>query len=238
MGVGLQAWKGDAEWTKQQQHRSIRALFPMYDTTFQFVVLRKSKIRTLAEMQGARVGVGPRAGTGGTYVPAMFKTLNVHAEIGNGSFADIATELVGGRFDAVILAGGAPFPAFRETESKEPLQFISLLPAEIQAVRTAMPELSLSRIPAGTYASLTADYETVGVYNFAIANANLPRTLAYAIVKTVHENQSELVKRHSAATETLPVNVEKNTFLPFHPGAVDYYREIGINVPKDLVPSG
>lgn len=238
MGVGLQAWRGDAEWTKQQQLRNIRALFPMYDTTFQFVVLQKSKIRTLADMQGARVGVGPRAGTGGTYVPAMLKALNVHAEIGNGSFADIAIELVGGRFDAVILAGGAPFPAFRETESNEPLQFISLLPAEIQAVRAAMPELSLSRIPAGTYGSLRADYDTVGVYNFAIANTNLPRTLAYMIVKAIHENHNELVKRHSAAKETLAVNVEKNTFLPFHPGAIDYYREIGINVPKELVPSG
>jgi TRAP-type uncharacterized transport system substrate-binding protein len=44
------------------------------------------------------------------------------------------------------------------------------------------------------------------------------------------------VKAHSAASETLPQNVVKNTFLPFHPGAVRYYREIGMSIPDSLVP--
>jgi uncharacterized protein len=30
---------------------------------------------------------------------------------------------------------------------------------------------------------------------------------------------------------------DKNTFLPFHPGAVRYYREIGISIPESLVPT-
>jgi uncharacterized protein len=42
------------------------------------------------------------------------------------------------------------------------------------------------------------------------------------------------VKAHSAASDTLPQNAVKNTFLPFHPGAVRYYREIGINIPETL----
>jgi uncharacterized protein len=41
----------------------------------------------------------------------------------------------------------------------------------------------------------------------------------------------------AAASEVLPQNVEKNTFLPFHPGAVRYYREIGISIPDSLVPT-
>jgi TRAP-type uncharacterized transport system substrate-binding protein len=28
----------------------------------------------------------------------------------------------------------------------------------------------------------------------------------------------------------------KDTFLPFHPGAVRYYREIGIKIPDELAP--
>jgi TRAP-type uncharacterized transport system substrate-binding protein len=28
--------------------------------------------------------------------------------------------------------------------------------------------------------------------------------------------------------------VEKNTFLPFHPGTVRYYREIGISISEAL----
>ena len=43
------------------------------------------------------------------------------------------------------------------------------------------------------------------------------------------------MKAASAASETLPKNVVKNTFMPFHPGAVRYYREIGISIPDSLV---
>jgi TRAP transporter TAXI family solute receptor len=32
MGVALQAWNGTGEWTKGKQLRSMRALFPMYDS--------------------------------------------------------------------------------------------------------------------------------------------------------------------------------------------------------------
>ena len=100
-----------------------------------------------------------------------------------------------------------------------------------------MPEFSPSKIAAGTYRSLDKDYVTIGVYNFAIGRADLPDDLVYQLVKAVFENQPRLVKAHSAASETLPQNVDKNTFLPFHPGAVRYYREIGISIPDSLVPT-
>jgi TRAP-type uncharacterized transport system substrate-binding protein len=57
------------------------------------------------------------------------------------------------------------------------------------------------------------------------------------LVKAVFENQPRLVKATSAASDTVPKNVAKDTFLPFHPGAVRYYREIGIKIPDELAPS-
>jgi uncharacterized protein len=50
------------------------------------------------------------------------------------------------------------------------------------------------------------------------------------------KNQDRLVKATPLARDTLPQNVVKNTFMPFHPGAVRYYREIGIKIPDALVP--
>jgi TRAP transporter TAXI family solute receptor len=235
MGVGLQGWKGIGEWTGGKQHRSMRALFPMYDTTFQFVALRSSGITTIAQLDKRNVGVGPRAGTGGTYVPAILNAVGVSATIGNGSFADAAKDLIGGRYDALAMAAGVPFPALKQAEAKEPLNFISLTLQENEAVRKALPELSESEIPAGTYSSLTAKYSTLGVYNFAIGRADLPDDLVYLLVKAIHENQPQLAKAHAAAKETLAQNVVKNTFLPFHPGAARYYREKGLKIPDALV---
>jgi hypothetical protein len=34
----------------------------------------------------------------------------------------------------------------------------------------------------------------------------------------------------------IAANVTANTFMPFHPGAVRYYRESGVTLPKELVP--
>jgi TRAP transporter TAXI family solute receptor len=237
MGVGLQGWNGDGDWTGGKRHSSMRALFPMYDTPFQFVALRRSAITTVEQFDKKNVGVGPRAGTGGTYVPAMLKAIGVSATIGNGSFADVAKELLAGRYDALVMAAGVPFPALKEAEATEPLTFVGLTTQQRDVLRKAMPELTPSESPAGTYSSLTANYSTLGLYNFAIGRADLPDELVYQLVKAVHENQARLVKAHPTAKETLPANVAKNTFLPFHPGAVRYYREMGIKIPDALAPT-
>ena len=88
-------------------------------------------------------------------------------------------------------------------------------------------ELTQSRVPAGTYPSLLRHYQTVGLYNFAVAHADLPNDLVYNIVRVVFEKHEEMMEVHAAAAATVPANVERNTFLPLHPGAIRYYRQIG-----------
>jgi TRAP transporter TAXI family solute receptor len=237
MGVGLEGWNGKGDWTKGQKFRQMRALFPMYDTPFQPAVLRRSGITTFAQLDKKRVGIGPRAGTSGTYIPEIVKVLGISAEIINGPHELMGTEFLAGRLDAYVSMLGAPTPTLKQVEASEPIAFISLSSEQIEAVRKAMPEFSTSKMAAGTYRSLDKDYVTLGVYNFAIGRPDLPDDLVYQIVKAAFENQPRLVKAHPAARETLPQNVDKNTFMPFHPGAVRYYREIGISIPESLVPT-
>ena len=54
------------------------------------------------------------------------------------------------------------------------------------------------------------------------------------ITKTVLENNERMMQIHAAAAATLAENWDNNSFLPFHPGAVRYYEEIGIEIPEDL----
>jgi uncharacterized protein len=234
MGVGLQGWNGTGDWTAGQRFRTMRALFPVYDTVFQFVTLRRSGITTLAQFSNQNIGVGPRAGTSGVYVPAMLAAIGISAKIGNGSFNTAAANLLEGRYDALVMAAGVPFPALKQAEAKEPLVFVSLTPEQIEAIRKAMPELTISEIGSGAYSSLDKTYTTLGVYNFTIGRDDLPDDLVYQLVKAVFENQPRLVKATSAASETVPQNAVKNTFLPFHPGAVRYYREVGVKIPDAL----
>ena len=91
-------------------------------------------------------------------------------------------------------------------------------------------------VPKGTYRNLKEDHHTVGIFNFAIAHKDLPDDLVYGIVKAVMESYDAMVKGHAAAKETVPANVTKNTFLPFHPGAAKYFQEKGFKIPDELNP--
>lgn len=235
MGPALQGWNGTGEWTKGKKYRAQRALFPMYDTPFHLVVGRDSGIRSVADMAGKRIGVGPRGGTAGTYYPAVFKVLNVSPAVRSGAWDEIGTQLQNNQLDISGYALGVPFPVLVKLEKEMQLQSVAFTADEIATLRKAMPELSTSVIPAGTYASLKADYQTVGMYNFAVAHKDLPDDLVYAIVKAVFGNHDRLVAIHSSAKETLAANVSRNGFLPFHPGAMRYYREIGVALPDTLV---
>ena len=54
-------------------------------------------------------------------------------------------------------------------------------------------------------------------------------------MKAVYDNRERLVRAHSAGRETVrPMSVAIPS-LPLHPGAVRYYREIGVALPAVLV---
>lgn len=236
MGVALQAWEGKGEWTKGKQFRNIRATFPMYDTPFHFVALEKSGIKSVKDLAGKRAGVGPRAGTCGTYFPLMFKALGVDVTIRNGQASDMAGNLQDGLIDAFPFCAGIPIAAYSELETTNKVTFFTYTADEIAKLKKALPELSDSLIPKGTYKQMTGDHKTVGVFNFAIANKDVPEDLVYAVTKAVLDNNPAMVKGHAAAKETLTENWNRNTFLPFHPGTVRYFKEKGINIPKNLMP--
>jgi len=81
-----------------------------------------------------------------------------------------------------------------------------------------------SIIAAGTYPSLRRNYQTVGMYNFAVARADLPDDLVQAILDAVFDHPDEMMEIHPAAAETVPLNFSRNTILPFHDGAARWYN--------------
>ena len=224
LGIAQQGWNGTADWTGGQQFRTARALFPMYDTPFQFVVTSESSLHSIADLSGKQVGIGPTGGTGGIYTPLMFKALNIAAPFVTGSWADLAGQLSARKLDALVVVAGIPVPEVAELEKKGDIRYLALSQSQRVTVRVALPEMTSSFIPAGSYPSLRRDYQTLGIYNFAIARPDLPDSLAYAIVDTVFNNHDEMMQIHPAAAETVPANFTRNTILPFHAGAARWYN--------------
>jgi TRAP transporter TAXI family solute receptor len=224
LGIAQQGWNGTGEWTGGRQLRAARALFPMYDTPFQFVVRADSSVQSVADLAGKQVGIGPQGGTGGVYTPLLFKALNIGASFVTGSWTEQMGRLNARSLDALVVVAGVPVPEVSELERSGQARYLTLAPSQIVAIRLALPEIAPSIIAAGTYASLRRAYRTVGVYNFAVARANLPDSLVDAILETVFRNPDDMMDIHPAAAESVPSNFSRNTILPFHDGAARWYN--------------
>src|SRR5262249_56317986 len=109
MGVALQAWNG-ADWTKGERYRSMRVIFPMYDTAFQFVAVKRLGLHWLEDFAGLRIGAGPRAGTGGTYVPEILNALGIKASVRFGAMESLGAQLTAGDFDGPFFSPPFPLP--------------------------------------------------------------------------------------------------------------------------------
>ena len=236
MGVALQAWNGTGPWTQGNKFQDIRALFPMYDTPFHGIALKRSGITRMAQLAGKNIGVGPRGGTPGTYFPLMMERLGYRvAAVRFGSGADMSGQLQDGLLDAFLFASGVPVPAFSEAETQSEVNFLDFTTDEVTRLTQAFPELSPGTLPASTYRSAGRPLNVVGMFNFAIGHKSLPDDLVYEMVKAVLGQNARLTQAIAAGSETLATNAGKNTFLPFHPGAARYLREAGQTIPDNLV---
>jgi hypothetical protein len=153
-----------------------------------------------------------------------------------GQYMNLAGDLLAGRLDAVTFAGGAPNPSIVELENTHPINIFTFSDAERAKLLEMNPFLSPYTVVGGTYRSLQIPQTTVAMWNFAIANKSLPEDLAFAIVRGVMEDNAALRKIHPSAVETVPQNIAHDRFLWLHPGAIRYYRSIGLTVPGALIP--
>lgn len=204
---------------------NIRAAFPMYETAFHFSVPQDSTIKSLRDLDGKTVGVGPAGGTTAFYAPLIFKVLGVTPVFKSGEWDALGAQLAANGLDMLATAGGTPFPALLDLGTKRPLRFVSLDASDLSKVHFEHPELAITAVPKGVYPWSTDRYRTVGMFNFAVVDKDLPPSLVSAMLDAVFTNPEALLAATSAAAETSMAYVTRNTFIPFHAGAVDWYQK-------------
>lgn len=236
-GPAFEAVTGALELNPGVEHSNVRALFAMYPTPFQIVTLEGNNIESFGDLNGKRLGSGPRAGTGGTYWPRWLEALGYTSDMQFGGIGDQAAQLADGRLDAMVTAGGVPLPAISELESTQDAKILSIPEDILGDILKANPYAVPFTIAQGVYTTPTEDISTAAMWNFVVASADLPDDVAYEITKAVLENNERMVATHSAARQTLAENIVNNTVVPLHPGAVRYYEEIGIEIPEAIMPA-
>lgn len=214
------------------------AMFPMYQTPFSIAALGSTGITAISEIPaGSRIGFGPAGSTADTYFPAMLEMLGVSFERRNGGWDDLGSQMQDGLIDVIGFAAGVPIPTVSQLEVQTDINLVDFTDEELQKIVENFP-VSPFTIPAGTYASLTEDANSVAMWNFAIANCDLPETFVYEATRVAMEDNARMMNVHQSAAETLPENWDKNTVLKWHPGAARWFNENGASIPADMIYGG
>ncbi|WP_400083127.1 TAXI family TRAP transporter solute-binding subunit [Yoonia sp. R78084] len=214
------------------------AMFPMYQTPFSITALASSGITSVADIpDGARIGFGPAGSTSDTYFPRMMEELGVNFERRNGGWSDLGSQLQDGLLDVVAFAAGVPVPAVSQLEAQVEVNIIEFTEEEQAQITTAFPVANFD-IAADTYTTLEAPARSVSMWNFAIANCDLPESFVYAVVDAVMSDNERMVNTHRAARSTLPEFWDRNTVMPWHAGAARWFEEnAGADIADDMIHS-
>jgi hypothetical protein len=210
-------------------------MFPMYQTPFSVTALASSGIKSIADIPpGSKIGFGPAGSTSDTYFPRMMEALGVEFERRNGGWSDLGGQLQDGLLDVIAFAAGVPVPAVSQLEVQTDINIIEFTADEQEKIMEAFPVSSFA-IEADSYKTLTADARSVSMWNFAIANCDLPESFVYEATKVVMSDNDRMVQIHKAARSTLPENWTKNTVMKWHPGAAKWFNENGASIPADMI---
>jgi TRAP transporter TAXI family solute receptor len=211
-----------------------RSLAVLYSSYVHLVTHTGSGIERVADLRGRTVSIGS-PGSGTAILAGRLLTgagLNPQRDLRTQSLgvAQSADALKDGKIDAFFWNGGLPTAAVIElvnTPGIEP-KFISteeLLPRLQQLHGASLYYRAV--IPKDTY-SMAADVPVVAVANLLVVSETMPEALAYDITRLLFEKQRELAAIHPQARELSLGTALTGSPVPFHPGAIRYYRERGV----------
>lgn len=212
----------------------VRALAVVFPNYMHLVTREGSGIRRASDLRGRVVSLGAPGGGGSVQAERMLRAVgldpmrDVRAQYLG--VAQAADALKDGKLDAFFWSGGLPTASVLDL-AHTPGLTLALLPlddlvAPLQQ-RHGTAVYYPTVIPKETYGTM-ADVPVVAVANMLVTTAAFDEALAYDITRTLFEQQPALAAIHPQARTLALDRALTGATVPFHPGAIRYYREKGI----------
>lgn len=223
------AVRGEEGWERPQAVKAVMTLAP---NVALFIAPRGGGVERIEDLAGKRVVVGP-AGAGFEYF--LRPILAAHG-LAYEDFTPLygtqagAVDLLGdGAAAAAFLGGAIPTASITQATTSQEILFV---PFDEAARRELVERYLFFRpavIPAGTYRGQEEPFAGLDVGSMhLITAADEDEEQVYQVTRTLWEHRDEIAARHPAGRAIRADNVVRDTGTLFHPGAVRYYREIGI----------
>jgi uncharacterized protein len=216
----------------------VRNLLGTHATYLHLVTLAGGRIEAVEDLRGKRVSTGPAASATETKALRVFQAhgvtpynLGTHEHL---EFAEAAEALRDGRLDAFALDAALPMPALLELAAAPGVR-LRLIPTGDAVSRITAkhgPFYFVAPIPKGTYPGVDADVAAAAGTTLFVAHETMEESLAYEITKVLLERIREVASACEAAKETSSASAVRGSSIPFHAGALRYYKENGVAVPQ------
>ena len=210
----------------------LRLLAMMFPLPIMYMVRADSDIRRVEDLRGRRVVITFRAN-------ASLDQLHRGILATGGLTADdVQSVVVAGLPEAMdMLAQGRADAVPTGLNTALALQVNSTLPGGIRYITMGADEGRLAETMPGSepvtimpgVVGIKEPTRVAGIVDFLNTGSDLPEQLAYDIVRTIYENWStlrdDLVQMEDLEVEAMaPARIVH----PYHPGAIRFYREVGL----------
>ena len=221
--------RGEASWDQPYDVQAVMTLAP---NVALFVTPETSGVKTLQDLKGKRVTIGP---SGAGFEMFVSPILEAHG-VSYDDFDDInatqsgaVDQLSDGSAVAAFLGGAVPTASIVQASSSMDLFLVPFGEAEKAQLIETYPFFAPATIPANTYRKQTEDYNGLNVGSMhLITSASADEEMVFQFTKTLWENRAAVVERHPAGKAINEKVAPRFTGTPFHPGAERFYRQIGI----------
>lgn len=247
MTKGMAMYKKKLSKEAPKAAANIRTILSYSAVVFHGVTFASSGIKTFKDIKGKRVFTGPPSGAAGTTQEALIRVITgyepnkdykaIRLRWGSGLQA-----MMDGKLD-VFMRPGAPGSALIQQLglSKD----FRLLDAGDAVTTDAfkkwlkVPGRVPGTIPANTYKGQVNADQTIRtggvVYQIAVRKGIDDDTI-YKMTKAVWDNLDDIHKTAAVLKVIKKETPFTGMIAPLHPGAVKYYKEVGIDIPKRLLP--
>lgn len=215
----------------------VKTLLVLYPNRMHVVTTEASGIKSMKDLKGKRVSTGS---PGSATEVMAFRLLEAS---GIDKDKDVRRERLGvaesvnavkdRKIDAFFWVGGLPTAAVTDLANTPGTKIVLIDHADaVDAMNKKYGNLYFKdTIPKATYAGMAGDNKNASVSNILVVNGKMPDEEAYKITKAVFDNMPELLNTHKEyASVKLENQKAAATPLPFHPGALKYFKEKGISV--------
>ena len=204
----------------------LQGIASLYPETCQFVTLKSSGIKSLAELKGKRVAVGA-AGSGVEanvrQILAAYGVTYDDIDAQYLSFAEGASALKDGNVDVAVLTAGYPTASVQDIAAQNPVRLLPVEGKAADALIAQYPFYTKTVIPAGTYAGFDEEVPSVAVMAMLVAGSTVNDDLGYCVTKAIFSNLDRLQAAHAVGKQIAKDTAKTGMSLPMNAGAEKYF---------------